>query len=307
VTITLVVRTLENKRNRNCSLTGSIITIVFKSFPVVVLATIAITTQLKAAEPELRFETAVVKPWVPSPNPLLGSPGCYVGPGMLLYNCRGTVPALVAEALNLDDFQFKAAGPGYTITAKLSKPATRQQMDDMLGRFLQEQMGVRYHFEKRPIKAEFLIVTSPDLLVNLPISNDPIPVAAEYDHPVIRGFHGPVPRFVHFAEVPEAYRSSNSPLWVEGETRIACRNITFRLFAQLLYVQYKLPVIDETGVAQRFNLDLSVRRGEGGSGGTNLSDIRKILAKYGISLQPRQGVMDFMVLDQVADEAKFLN
>lgn len=239
---------------------------------------------------------------VPSPNPLLGSPGCYVGPGMLQYNCRGTVPALVAEALNLDDFQFKPAGPGYTITAKLSKPATRQQMDEMLGRFLQEQMGVRYHSERRPIKAGFLNVTSPDLLVNLPVSTDPIPVAVEYDHPVIRGFHGPVPRFVHFAEVPERDRSTNS-----GETPIECRNITFRLFAQLLYVQYKLPVIDETGVAQRFNLDLTVRRGDGGSGGTNLSDIRKILAKYGISLQPRQGVMGFMVLDQVADEAKFLN
>ena len=43
---------------------------MFKSFPVVVLATIAMTTQLKAAEPELRFEAAVVKPWVPNPNPL---------------------------------------------------------------------------------------------------------------------------------------------------------------------------------------------------------------------------------------------
>jgi len=171
--ITSVSRTLESKRDRNCSLTGSILTIVFKSFPVVVLATIAITTQLKAAEPELRFETAVVRPWVPSPNPLFGSPGCYFGPGMLQYNCRGTAPALVDEALNLDDFQFKAAGPGNTITAKLSKPAARQQMDEMLGRFLQEQMGVRYHFEKRRIKAEFLIVTSPDLLVNLPVSNNP--------------------------------------------------------------------------------------------------------------------------------------
>jgi uncharacterized protein (TIGR03435 family) len=280
---------------------------VFKSFPVVVLATIAMTTQLKAAEPELRFEAAVVKPWVPNPNPLLGSPGCYVGPGMLQYNCRGTVPTLVAEALNLDDYQFKAAGPAYTITAKMSKPATRQQMDEMMGRFLQEHMGVRYHFEKRPIKAEFLIVTSPDLLVNLPVSNDPIPVAAEYNHPVIRGFHGPVPRFVHFAEVPEAYQSSKSPLWVEGQTPIACRNISFHLFAQLLYLQYKVPVIDETGVAQRFDLDLTIRHGEDGSVGTNLSEIRKILAKYGISLQSRQGVMDFVVLDKVADEAKFLN
>lgn len=72
-------------------------------------------------------------------------------------------------------------------------------------------------------------------------------------------------------------------------------------------MNYKVPVIDETGVAQRFNLDLTVRREVGGSGGTNVSDIRKVLAKYGISLQSRQGMIDFMVLDQVADEAKFLN
>jgi uncharacterized protein (TIGR03435 family) len=142
---------------------------MFKSSPLIVLATITMTAQLKAAEPELRFEaavvTAVVKPAL-SVNPYESHYlGCYVGPGMLQYNCTGTVAGLVAEALNLENYQFKGpaftVGTGYTftandpvyaITAKLSKPATRQQMDEMLGRFLQETMEVRYHFEKRPFR-----------------------------------------------------------------------------------------------------------------------------------------------------------
>ncbi len=135
---------------------------------------------------------------------------------------------------------------------------------------------MRYHFEKRPIEAEFLIVTSPDLLVNLPVSSNPVPIAAEYNHPTMPWFHGPVPQLLPFAEVPEGY-TSNSSLWVDGETPIVCRNISFHLFAQLLSLQYKVPVIDETGLSQRFNLDITVKRGEGSPVPTNLSEIRNRL------------------------------
>ena len=85
---------------------------------------------------------------------------------------------LVAEALNLSDFQLGKVGPPeYVITAKLPEPATRQQMNEMLARFLQENMGVKYHFEKRPIEAGFLNVVSKELLKKFSVSHDPIPFA----------------------------------------------------------------------------------------------------------------------------------
>jgi hypothetical protein len=39
----------------------------------------------------------------------------------------------------------------------------------------------------------------------------------------------------------------------------------------------------------------------------SLEDVTKLLKDYGISLKARKGVVDFLVIDKVADEKKFLN
>ena len=98
---------------------------------VLVLAPVA---QSMASGPEQRFEAAVVKRYdhrndrnIPQLGGMIARVGCYVGPGRLQYNCSGSVPRLVAEALNLSPFQYEKAGPPeYVITAKLSEPADRK-------------------------------------------------------------------------------------------------------------------------------------------------------------------------------------
>ena len=271
---------------------------------VLVLAPVA---QSRASDTEQRFEAAVVKRYDHRNDrniPQLGVVslfGCYVGPGRLQYNCSGSVTKLMAEALGLSTFQIeKASPPEYVITAKLSEPATRQQMNDMLASFLQEHMGVRYHLEKRPIKAEFLIVASTELLKKLPASHDPVPFAdtSSASNPV------------H----PAGQFCKSKPGSHEGEIQTICTNTNFYLLAQILGRSYGVPVIDETGLTTRFDLDFTTKTnpeepyviGEP-QYAANLSEIRKLLQGYGISLQARQGVTDFLVVDHVANEAAFLN
>lgn len=252
---------------------------------ITVLLALAAATQ--AAEP--RFEAGVVKRYDAQATKYLG---CFLGPGDLQYNCSGSVPALAAEALNFDEYQFKEAGPVYTIIAKLTKPAARQQIDEMLGRFLRETMGVAYHLEKRPIKGEFLNVASPALLKNLAVSNDPIPVAVAFRYPGI-----PIHRSWQYVEQRET--STHVPYY-----KVRCVNITFRLFAQLLHEKYATPVIDETGLKSRFNVEFT--KDQNDDGGINHSEVVSILKRWGISLTPRKGLMDFIVVDRVTDESKFL-
>ena len=277
-------------------------------FTVLVLAPVA---QSRASDPEQRFEVAVVKRYdhhndrnIP-PLGVVSLFGCYVGPGRLQYNCSGSVPRLVAEALNLSDFQFEKAGPPeYVITAKLSEPATRQQMNDMLASFLQEHMGVRYHLEKRPIKADFLTVASQELLKKLPVTHDPVPLAYVSSGSTLNQ---------GFAILPDL-QFCEQAVPVGEEIQTTCRNITFHLLAQILRRYYGVPVIDETGLTTRFDLAFTTKVDpkdpwtmEYGRPAWNLSEIQKLLWSYGISLQRREGVTDFLVIDHVADEAAFLN
>jgi uncharacterized protein (TIGR03435 family) len=279
--------------------------------PLIVLAAIAMAAQPQASGPEQRFEAAVVKHYDhrndhATPFGLAPLFGCYIGPGRLQYNCSGPVTKLMAEALNLSDFQFaKSSLPEYVVTAKLSRPATRQQLDDMLANFLQERMGVRYHLERRPIEGEFLTVVSQELLKKLPVSHDQVPLADAWSGPASM-LGSPMVRFGQFVD------SKAGP--VKGEIQLTCTNINFYLLAQLLHRYYEVPVIDETGLTQRFDLafaarwDLEELKEAGGMGPAgNLSEIRKLLSTDGVSLRLRKGVTDFLVIDQIANEAKFLN
>jgi uncharacterized protein (TIGR03435 family) len=146
---------------------------------------------------------------------------------------------------------------------------------------------------------------SQELLKKLPVSHDQVPLADAWSGPASM-LGSPMVRFGQFVD------SKAGP--VKGEIQLTCTNITFYLLAQLLHRYYEVPVIDETGLTQRFNLafaarwDLEELRDAGGRGPAwNLSEIRKLLSAYGISLRLRKGVTDFLVIDQIANEAKFLN
>lgn len=272
---------------------------------VLVLAPVA---QPRASGPEERFEAAVVKRYDHrndrnlQPLGFVSLFGCYLGPSRLQLNCSGSVPRLVAESLDLSDFQFEKTGPPeYVITAKLSEPATRQQMDDMLAHFLHDQMGVRYHLEKRLIKkADFLTVASQELLKKLPVSHDPVSLAK-------------MPARPGFPPIPESQFCQGTGDR-DGASQATCSNVTFHTLAQLLYRFYGVPVIDETGLTTRFDITVTIKwnldepsiPGEP-KYAANLAEIRQLFASYGISLQRREGVTDFLVIDHVADEAAFLN
>jgi uncharacterized protein (TIGR03435 family) len=262
-----------------------------KMFKMILVLLFAMAMVIQAAEPEPGFETAVLKRYNAQETKYLG---CFLGPGDLQYNCSGSVPALVAESLNFDPYQFRAAGPVYTIVAKLSKPAPREQIDAMLGRFLREKVGVVYHLEKRPIKAEVLRVTSREILKNLPVSADPIPLAVEFHVPQI-----PIRRSWQYVQQLETF--ARVPYY-----KLRCTNITFRMLAQLLYDKYGTPVIDETGITSRFNIEFTKEHSEDLGGGLDKSEVARVLRGWGISLTHQNSFTDFIVLDRVADESKFL-
>jgi uncharacterized protein (TIGR03435 family) len=249
-----------------------------------------------------QFEAVTVKPydhhndhntpWGPFPTF-----DCHVGPGRLQYNCSGSVPKLVGEALDLPAFEYKETGPEYVITGKLPKPLKRSEMDATLAEFLRDSMGVRYHLEKRPMKAEFLTVVDKQLLKQLPESHDAIPLAE-----AMTGKYGVHARWVEFVHKETV---SNEP-GVDQE-RLECKNISFRLFAEMLYTYYRTPIVDDTGMSVRFNLTMVARWDLAEPGpARNFDEVKKILSKYGIAVQTRTGLVDFLVIDKVAEESVFL-
>jgi uncharacterized protein (TIGR03435 family) len=201
----------------------------------------------------------------------------------------------MGEALDLQDFQFEEKGPEYTLTAKLSKPTTRSEMDATLAEFLRERMGVRYHFEKRPLKGEFLTVVNQELLKKLPESRDAIPPA---DVVTVTGRHSRWLEFVQREPVPGP----------EDQERLECRNISFHFLAEMLHVYYRLPTVDDTGTSKRFNLTIVARWDRADPGpARNLAEVKRILSEYGIAIQTRAGLVDFLVIDKVAAESEFIN
>jgi uncharacterized protein (TIGR03435 family) len=206
----------------------------------------------------------------------------------------------MAQALELEYFShvYTNNEPTYSIIAKVSKPQPSQQLHAMLLSLLMEGMGVRYHIEKRPIQAWFINVVSLDLLKKLPVSNDPLPIS----------FAFPVPRFPPVI-IPQSWEFVRRGIPVQGVSEVTARNVTFRLFAEALRADCRCLVIDETGLPQRFNFDKFTTRmyDSEATSAESLEDVTKLLKDYGISLKARKGVVDFLVIDKVADEKKFLN
>ena len=245
-----------------------------------------------------QFEAAFVKhydhkndrntPW--GPQPLFD---CHLGPGQLQYNCTGPASRLIAEALDLQKFQFndndKQPGAEYALTAKLSKPAKRFQIDAMLADYLQNQMGVRYHFEKRSVKGEFLTVVNKELLKKLPESHDDIPMADVFK------FGGRDIRWSDFVERE----------MIDGHETLKFRNINFQLLVEVLEQYFNLPIINDTGLNTRFDITLRFQWPQSGEP-LQLSDTKKFLAQYGLALQTRTGPIDYLVIDAVAPEGKFI-
>jgi uncharacterized protein (TIGR03435 family) len=267
------------------------------------LIAIAATLSVLRAQPQNRphFEAAVVKPAPPIDPNSHEAVGCYVGPGLLQYNCTGSVKRLVAESLNLsveqwpgsEDYYGKDAL--YAVTGKVSTPATREDMDAMLNSYLREAFNLRYHFEKRPIEAYFLSVVSKDLLSALPVVTEPTPFAAP--GPASLGNY-PRPRFLPFAQQDRGTKG-------ETESKVRCSNITFPLFAQAVSRYFAVPVIDETGSALRFNMTITLSVDPDHPGpGSNLGDLVKVLKNYGVNLQKRRGTVNYLAIDGYDDPAK---
>ena len=99
----------------------------------------------------------------------------------------------------------------------------------MLADFLKNQMGVRYHFEKRPVKGEFLTVVNKELLKKLPESHDDIPMA---DVSKTGG------RDEHYGDFVERQL-------IGDEEQLKCKNINFHLLVQLLQLYFRLPIIND--------------------------------------------------------------
>jgi uncharacterized protein (TIGR03435 family) len=267
--------------NREGSPIEVLVVLVSASF----LGVVAVPNALaQAVEVRPVFETAVVKAYTGD------TVGCPLGPGMLQFTCYGTLPELTGESLGLSPFQLQKSGPAYKITAKLSKPAKKPQRREMLRNFLADKLQVVYHLEKREMAARFLSVEHPELL------------AKATEAPAIEEFSpsGEWVQRLHFNRLPN------------GDQQIVLNYASLKELALFLSVFriYGGPVVDETQEAKRFDFEFFIRAPLSGSGdGKHLddSDLTQLLKRIGVRAGYRKGLVDYLIIDQVAPEATFLN
>jgi uncharacterized protein (TIGR03435 family) len=247
-----------------------------------------------------QFEAAVVKlydhkndrmgPW--GPYTMFG---CYVGPSPSVFRCEGSVVRLVAESPNLQPCQYKEPkGPEYVVVAKVPERSTRPALDLMLGSLLKSTVGVRYHFEKRSMKGLFLTVTDASSLKKLvPVD---APIAPER----------PVRDILYtnrwFAFVPDRHFNHDDEI-------IDLKNVDANLLVHFIFTYLRLPIMDATGIKHRFNMNFVLQWDTSRQGEREylLPQINKVLAQYGLALQARTGPVNFLIVDSVASENKFLN
>jgi uncharacterized protein (TIGR03435 family) len=105
-----------------------------------------------------------------------------------------------------------------------------------------------------------------------------------------------------FAFVPDRHFNHDDEI-------IDLKNVDANLLVHFIFTYLRLPIMDATGIKHRFNMNFVLQWDTSRQGEREylLPQINKVLAQYGLALQARTGPVNFLIVDSVASENKFLN
>jgi uncharacterized protein (TIGR03435 family) len=288
------------------------------------LALTACAALAQTAETSPSFEVASVKPAAPITGNriavmLRGGPGT-PDPGQITYT-NVTVKNVLTQAYGVKEFQV--SGPSwldserYDIVAKLPRGATKTEFMGMLQNLLAERFKLTLHREKKDLPMYALVVgkNGPKLKASVdgpaPKEGDPAPTTGK----VAVGKDG-------FPVSPG--RGGASMMFMNGNIRLTGNGQTMARLAEMLSVQFDLPVVDMTGLTGNYDFTLYFspeglggmrlpggfppHPGEGGpdtpaasapDGQSSPNLFAALQEQLGLKLEQRKGPVDLLVIDHL--------
>lgn len=233
----------------------------------------------QTGEPPLKFEVASVKPAAPM-TPGRMAPALSGGPGTgdpTRYTARNrTVKSLLMEAYEMWSYQI--SGPReiedgqFDIVAKVPAGATREQFQAMLRNLLEERFQLKLHHENKQVPVYILVVGA----------KGPKLQKTRYD---LAGAGGnPAPR----------------PMLALGRAVFPASPVSAMM--GLLTAELGRPVLDETGLKERYDITLVYTpmsyKPSGPDDPADLGPgILGAVETLGLKLVPGKRAVDFLVVD----------
>lgn len=262
-----------------------------------VLAALASPAVAQVAGPQSRFEVASIK--VSGPGSVRGSDGGPGSrdPGRFTYG-KAEILSLIMYAYNVNTFQVQSRVPldrdAFDLVAKVPEGATKEDLRAMLRNLLTDRFNLEARVERRDFDSAVLVV-APGGLKMTPSGTKgtaaPRGRTSACEFPVLPvGRPGFVSRFT----------------LVHGVT-VACataREQSVANLASLLDRYNEMPVIDGTGLAEKFDFTLEYSVGLAASPDTEpveAPDLSRALAQQlGLQIVRRKAPFDFVVVESIS-------
>ena len=210
------------------------------------------------------FEVASIKPTPPSelglPGGAGGGPGS-TNPGQFIWT-NAFLRDLILAAYDVPEPQAKGvlglpaqAGERYNLVAKVPRGATRDQLRPMLQRLLAERFGMIAHWEQKEVPSYRLIVARGGSRLREP----EIPLTPADDpaqHPTL-GFEWPTDKAGWPTFPPGIPRIGRFGRKGDAMVHVTARMQTIGDLLQILSPFFDRPVVDETGLAGRYDFTLT--------------------------------------------------
>ena len=259
------------------------------------------------------FEVASIKPIPDAPFTLLG---VMPHPGGRVMSPASTVRQLILTAYGLQDVQL-SGGPAWIATerfaleARAPADATRASVRSMVKALLAERFQLTAHFEKRELPAFALVLANRDGKLGPRLQRSgsncaPViaPPGVPIPPPPPPGAESGIMPVMPLEPLGQTCGFVNFPGWMSG------RKITMGHFVAQLAQLTRRPVMDETGLAGDFDLDVTFMpdqpvRLNGGAAPPELAQsdrpplVTAIHDDLGLKLDSRRRDVDVLVIDRV--------
>ena len=279
------------------------------------------STAVIHAQPTPRFDVAAIKQCRPSASGDGGRSGGYdTSPGRLHVRCM-SVDALVKLAYTLNaplinsngmaDKQSVRGGPAWTHSsfytieaktedAKANEPTTKASPAKklMTGPMLQALLEDRFRLKvRRETREALVLVLTVAQASKLQLATEGICVPPDYSRPR--------------QQIPPGQRYCNDLIGRKGpNTTLNVENATIDSFSKLLSIALDRPVIDKSGLLEKYNFHMEFATDPAMSGVGGLpalpsneppaaSILTAALEQLGLKLESTKGQREFLVIDHV--------
>ncbi|HUA63215.1 MAG TPA: TIGR03435 family protein [Verrucomicrobiae bacterium] len=248
---------------------------------------------------EPRFEVASIKPGTPLNQPgrfesVRGGPGT-TDPGM--FTCRNcSLAGLISQAYG--PLQFGQFVPlqwlgtaRFDIAAKVPAGASREQFRIMLRNLLIERFKVAVHRDLRPLSVyELTVAKDGPKFQATAANNDEPPDMDDVGRPKV-ALDG---SFV----LPRGIQDMFGMVGEVGHGEINLEGKPISQLTAILAVQYRMPVLDKTGLAGTYDIKLSVKW-EGRDLDARQASLQEALrSQLGLLLHQNKGAVSVLIVDR---------